>query len=404
MTLVLSIFLSGCSDGDIETAGTGGTQRSEPFSGPPPVLVSHDGNLDGIATTTGVVELDQPWPGPIGSPSSGPSSTAVIAGDSLVVASADGTVDGVDCVDCVGVVWSANGDGWLVTRDRRQPDLSVGLMRFTLDLDLIDESVVERIVEEQDPDLAYGEHTYGPPRPVLSTAETVYLSYLSVNGGARGGPDVLARHDITTGRLIDFTYVDGLFDFAAVSPDGQTLAVVATGSGGACVTIDDVQLFETESLRRVPVGDLIPPAERAAYAERAEQPVGEFEYVAEPWLTIHDGQWLDNAFVAIADAHNPLTEGCDDDPAAWTIVVGEDGAPVSSTSMAEVQATWNNHIDLKVGIVTSIDGTCANLALAEGWGDRAALLLEGELIDLAPYALVGGGSPLPATCWPREVR
>ncbi len=226
----------------------------------------------------------------------------VVSGNVIGIVDATGERRTAPCMDCRGVALAGDiaitaranyraGDGF----DLVEFDGSLGEIRSTPSARLNERWLGIRTDEDS-----------RPPDVLAATDEHIYLTYASRLGGARRGPQVVARYS-RAGQLLSYLMIDGKTFDAEVSPDQRYLALTAGGSGGACITIAHLRVVDLAEMR-----------ELDTYPDRPLARMTSSGTLSDPWFYIDSLRWADGKVVVTGQVHAPpRDETCDPAPQSW---------------------------------------------------------------------------------------
>ncbi|WP_167489528.1 hypothetical protein [Nocardia terpenica] len=231
------------------------------------------------------------------------ASTAIVVGDGEIgVVDADGEHDTAACAGCTGVALA--GDTVVTARSNYRAGDGFDLIEFDRALRATRVTAAARL-NERWLGIRSDEDT-GSPRVFAASADEVYLSYTSRLGGARHGPDVIARYS-RTGRQLAYLMVDGNTRDEIVSPDGRFAAMIASGSGGACITVANLRVVDLRDMRQLDT-----------YPDRPLPRMTATGDLAGSWFDTDDLRWAGASVVAAGQLHRPPPgQTCDPSPESW---------------------------------------------------------------------------------------
>jgi hypothetical protein len=229
-------------------------------------------------------------------------TAVVVSGDMIGIVDAIGEHRIAPCMDCRGVALA--GDIAITARANYRAGDGFDLVEFDSSLSEIRSTPSTRLNERwlgirTDEDSR-------PPDVLAATDEHIYLTYVSRLGGARRGPEVVARYS-RTGQLLSYLMIDGRTFDAEVSPDQRYLALTAGGSGGACNTTAHLRVVDLAEMR-----------ELDTYPDRPLARMTSSGTLSDPWFYIDSLRWADGRVVVTGQVHAPpRNETCDPAPQSW---------------------------------------------------------------------------------------
>jgi hypothetical protein len=299
MLVVLGVFVASCS-GDRSNPRSLSAQDSRPDF----AIVTDDEGGAAVVTGSEVVRVDRLEPLGLSFAGYDESHVAFAGGDRVGLVARDGSFEQTSCVRCAGVF--VYGDEIITARDNYQPGGGFDVVRLGPDLETRSVTPARRLTERIASD-SLGENLYGVPSVVASSSDRFWVVYMSRNGGARGGPELVVSYD-WSGRLRGHVKVPGLLLESALSSDGRYLAVGYGGSGGACVTRVDLGIVDLKAMSFTPgTVDELPAG--------VDVPVGSF---SGGWFFAKELSWEGTTVSAVGEVHVPDDSGCDEDPETWT--------------------------------------------------------------------------------------
>lgn len=358
----------------IAACGGSGTEVTTNAGGSPPEFVVLagddglarfvDGRLEPIEGLESAPYATGPWAVPAFS-----GSAAVLGDGSVALVTATGA-DVVECEECAGI--ASTGDEIVTTRRNYQPGEGFDIVTFDEDLEPF---VVPAERLEEQSTIGYPAENSGSPVTLVATDERITVSYLSLNGGARAGPEIIAQYS-PEGDLLDTISVPGLVGDAAVSPDGRYVAMELGGSGGACRYLSDLAVILLDPLELVDSGSTVP----SEYTG-----VGD---LSDPWFTLTDLVWDEGVVRATGGVHVAGDDGCDADPDEWVHTFDPESGISTDVEVPDLTAE------------RSIDGGCEPaVRVTGGWtGQEAVAIVDGASSPLGRYGRLGLGAARPEAC------
>ncbi|MEV0764253.1 hypothetical protein [Nocardia sp. NPDC050435] len=290
------------------------------------------------------------------------NSAVVISGGTIAIVTADGERVTAPCVDCRGL--AVHGTTVVTARTNFRAGDGFDLVELDGNLREIRSTPVQRVNERwlgvRNAD------DVRPPEVVAATADEVYVSYISRSGGARHGPEIIAKHS-RDGDLRAYTLVDGKQFGHAVSPDLRYLAVAAGGSGGACVTTANLRVIDLHEMR-----------ELDTYPDRPLEHMTATGSLSEPWFYAEDVRWVAGHVEVTGQVHTLRSdENCDPAPRSWTRRYSVESRQFTDMLAAPIRAArvigpsctdliGYSGIDSKRVVVAVSDGKHIELATSAG--------------------------------------
>jgi hypothetical protein len=200
------------------------------------------------------------------------STLAVTANSRLGLVKKDGSATSVECRGCVSVMWT--GHDLVVLMASTGEGQTFDLVSFGRDLQRTGSVTLRRLTERTDPEQ---QRNVSEVSLLAANDATVWLAYTDRFGFARGGSRTIAAYS-REGRLLRSTRVPGLIYSKAISSDGRYLAVADGGSGGACLTIGELDVIDLVAMRGLDTSPRIP---NKALLEAAPNDVPSLNFAAD---------------------------------------------------------------------------------------------------------------------------
>ena len=263
---------------------------------------------DGIAVTDGEslttlssLQNDQSAQGAIAVPIS-ETTAAVVTPEGLHIVDAGGERAAAPCEGCMGV--AATGDQILTAHSDGPEDDSFSIEVFDHDPTKIDTITGSRMLEE--PIRGTGVGMGHDPAVLAASADVITVAYLSENNNDDGGPSIIAQYS-RSGALLKHLKVDAMIRDAAVSPDGELLAVGILRGGGACTIGSDPLLLRLDGLETMTLDPAVAP-----------ELGNDLMFLATD--LVWDGQTLDVTGEVTMDLWaGDGPGGCDEHPGRWIV-------------------------------------------------------------------------------------
>lgn len=234
------------------------------------------------------------------------STLAVTANSRLGLVKQDGSATSVECRGCVSVMWT--GRDLVVLMPSTGEGQSFDLVSFDRDLHRTGSVTLRRLTERTDPEQ---QRNVSEVSLLAANDATVWLAYTDRFGFARGGSRTIAAYS-REGRLLRSTRVPGLIYNKAISPDGRYLAVADGGSGGACITIGELDVIDLVTMRGLDTSPRIP---NKALLEAAPDDVPSLNFAADELV------WRGATLFATGETsrgNDPAGKaGCDSEARRW---------------------------------------------------------------------------------------
>lgn len=302
------------------------------------------------------------------------STAAVLLDGRLAVVSRNGIEASADCRECSGL--AASDAKIVTTRRNQQPGNGFDILTFTPALE-VEVTVPARRLEER-VTIDYVPENVESPVTLAASPERVTVGYLSLNGGVRRGPSIVAQysHD---GELLDSVVLDGILGAAAVSPDGQMLALGVGGSGGACITSSELVVLRLNDLETLDSGPPVPAPVSASTGG-----------LDEPWLLLTDLLWNGAVLHAVGEAFTTgnLRTGDCEIPETWGRTFDTESGEVTDVPLENLRATrW-----LGPGCDDTLD------VVGQYYDTVATTHIDGQEQVLGSYSTLALGQAQPARC------
>jgi hypothetical protein len=321
--------------------------RSDEPVAPPPMAVGEDGvaivDVEGLHRVEGLPASPYATTGSPAVPAFG-DRIAVVSEGQVALIGPGGDAVVADCAECSGV--AATAEHVITTRRNGQPGEGFDIVLLTEDLEVA-ETVAATRASEPVNGTPSGENSASPVT-LAASEDRVVVGYLSVNGGVRAGPTVVAAYSYD-GELLDHMLVSGLLGLAAPSPDGEHLAVGVGGSGGACITSSALEVIALDGLEVLGAEPAVPAEVMAT-----------FDDLGEPWLYMVDVAWTGTAVRTVGEVYRT----------GWAENASGEVMPGPDTS-CEVPEFWVRTFDIETGAFTDVrsDDVVATRWIGPGCSD-----------------------------------